>query len=428
MITIRNRILIKGEFAKNAITLTIGTSIAQAIPMLFYPVLGRIYTPAEFGLLAMLTSITAILVVLATGKYESSVLIADSKKDAANIVGLVLFMSISILIISFLVLQLLSEQIAEWFNEPNLKKWLFICPISAYAIIILYCYNEWCIRNKYFISLSWNKIINSAAITICKVLFGFVKFINSGLIVGDIIGRVISAVVVIFRALRKDRTALSEISFPRMKLLAKRYVKFPKFILPAELINVIGFSLPVFIIGIYFNSIEVGYYSMTMNVLLIPIGVISVAIRDTFRQRANEEYIKTGSCVKIFKQLLKLLTFWGIIASFILFFALPSIFSIVLGEQWRIAGEYSQILLPMITINFVATSLWGVFIIIEKTHIELYLQIYYTGITLFSLLLGCIISQNIKTCLMFFAIGRSSSYLLNIILSYWYSKRERTNV
>lgn len=428
MISIRNRIPIKGEFAKNALTLTIGTGIAQVFPMLFYPILGRIYTPAEFGLLATLTSIISILVVLSTGKYESTILIADSKKDAANIVGLVLLLSFSILIISFVALQLLQSQFAEWFNEPNLKKWLFICPIGAYAIIILNCYNEWCVRNKYFVSLSWNKIINSAAITINKVLFGFVNFISSGLIVGDITGRIISAVVVVIRALRKDKTDLFDISSSQMVLLAKRFVEFPKFILPAELINVIGFSLPVFIIGIYFNSIEVGYYSMTMNVLFVPISVISVAIRDTFRQRANEEYIKTGSCDKIFVRLFRILTFWGVIASVILFFALPTIFAIVLGEQWRIAGEYSQILLPMITINFVSTSLWGVLIIVEKTKMALYLEIYYTITTLISLLVGCIIFQDVKICLLCFTIGRGSAYLLNIFLSYKYSKGKTIDV
>jgi O-antigen/teichoic acid export membrane protein len=98
-----------------------------------------------------------------------------------------------------------------------------------------------------------------------------------------------------------------------MQYLAKRYVEFPKYSLPAQLLNTIGGSLPVLLIGAYFNSMEVGYYAMTMNVLGVPISVISIAIRDVFRQRANEEYIKTGSCLKIYKRLLKILIFCGIL-------------------------------------------------------------------------------------------------------------------
>jgi len=74
-------------------------------PLLFYPILGRIFTPEEFGLLATLTSITAILGVLATGKYDQGILIADSKKEAADLVGFTVLLSLIVLTISFITLQ-----------------------------------------------------------------------------------------------------------------------------------------------------------------------------------------------------------------------------------------------------------------------------------------------------------------------------------
>jgi O-antigen/teichoic acid export membrane protein len=416
------RLPLKSEFTKNAFTLTMGTSIAQAFPMLFYPILGRIFTPVEFGILATLSSITSILTVLASGKYEDSILITRTKSDAANIVGLVLVLSSFALLISFILLQTTSTKISVWFNEPDLKKLLFICPLSAFAIIIFNCYNEWCVRHKYFVSLSWNKITNSAATTLSKLLFGFVKIVSAGLVIGDLAGRIISAIGCIFRALLKDHKEFMQISFKQMRNLAIRYVEFPKFSLPAQLLNAIGMSLPVLMIGAYFNSSEVGYYAMTMNVLSVPVSVISVAIRDVFRQRANEEFVKTGNCVDLYKRLLKILTFCGVLGSILLVFALPCIFSIVLGEPWRIAGKYSQILLPMIAINFVGESLSGVLIITEKIKIVLHWQIYYVTITIISLLLGCIIFQDIKTSLICFSIGRITAYLLYIYLSYHYSK------
>lgn len=428
MTSIRKRFRIKGEFARNALTLSVGTSIAQAFPILFYPVLGRIFTPAEFGLLATLTSITSILMVLSTGKYESSVLITDSKKDGANVIGLVLLLSFSILSISFIALQLLSEQFGVWFNEPTLKKWLFICPISAYSIIIFNCYNEWCVRNKYFITLSSNKIVNSAAITLSKLFLGFVKITGNGLVVGDVIGRMISAGGCIFKAMQKDRKEFLDLSFKRMRHLAIRYQEFPKFFLPDQLLNIIGFSLPVLLIGAFYQSTEVGYYAMTMNVLSIPLTVISGAIRDVFRQRANEEFIKTGSCVNIYRKLLKNLVLGGLAGSIILFFTLPTIFAIVLGEQWRVAGEYSQILLPMMAIDFVAICFSGVLIVTEKLKVSFFWQIYYVGITCISLLLGLAVFQDMKISLICFAIGRSTAYLIFIFLTYKYSKGKTTNV
>jgi O-antigen/teichoic acid export membrane protein len=420
--TILNRLPIKGEFAKNALTLITGTSIAQAIPMLFYPVLGRIFSPVQFGVLATLTSIYTILAVIATGNYENTILIASTKKDAANIVGLILLLSSSFLIISFIVLQIYSNQISIWFNEPSLKKWLFVCPISAFALIIYYCYNEWCVRNKYFVKLSLNKITNSGATTLSKLLFGFVKVVSNGLVIGDLIGRLISAGACVFRALQKDRREFFQMSFKQMRHLAKRFVGFPKFSLPAQIFNTIGVSLPVLFIGAYFNSTEVGYYAMAMNILGVPISIISLTIKDVFRQRANEEYLKTGSCLNIFKRLLKVLILSGSLGSIILIFILPGVFSLFLGEKWRIAGEYSQILLPMMAIDFVCISLSGVFFITEKMKMFTYLELYYLVITIVSLLFGSIIFHGIKSALISFAIGRSSAYLLFILISYNYSK------
>lgn len=410
------------SFARDAFVLTVGTSIAQGFPLIFYPILGRIYTPAEFGLLATLTSIISILAVSATGKYEGSILIAEDKTDASNIIGLVMTLSLTVLGVSYIFLELLSNKLAIWFEEPGLKNWIFICPISAFAIICFNCFNEWCVRNKYFPRLSWNKIINAAATTLGKLFFGIVKVLSSGLILGDVLGRLISAGGSIYSALKNDGHLFSKVTISNMRLMAIRFNKFPKFVMPAELTNTLGVSLPILMIGFYFNSREVGYYAMTMNVLSVPISVISLAIRDVFRQRANAEYIEKGNCIGIFKRLLRLLIISGTIGSVVLLFVLPWIFSVFLGSQWRIAGEYSRILLPMIAIKFVNESLSGVFIITEKLKVTLFLEIYNVFIAFISFWLGFVIYKDMKLCLIFFTGGRITSYLLNTILSYKYAK------
>jgi O-antigen/teichoic acid export membrane protein len=423
-----DRYLKEEGFAKNAFVLTIGTTIAQAFPLIFYPVIGRIFSPEEFGLLATLTSITSILAVSATGKYEGSILIADDKVEAANIIGLVIVLSIIFLLISYLFLQMFSPRLMIWFDEPGLRKWMFVCPISAFAIILFNCFNEWCVRNKYFLRLSWNKIINAAATTLAKLFFGIARILSSGLVIGDLIGRLISASGSVFSAVHMDWRTFAKISSGRMKLAARRFIDFPRYVLPAQLINTVGVSLPVFMIGVLFNSKEVGYFSMTMNVISVPVSVISLAIRDVFRQRANEEFIAHGNCIGIYRRLLTLLSIAGGSGFFLLFFVLPGIFEVFLGSQWRVAGEYSQILIPMIAIKFVEESLSSVFIIAEKLRITLFLEIYNVSIAFLSFWLGFVIFRDMKLCLIFFASGRITSYLLNIILAYRVAKGDQSNV
>tara|TARA_R110002050_G_scaffold296359_1_gene456213 strand:+ start:6515 stop:7801 length:1287 start_codon:yes stop_codon:yes gene_type:complete len=416
------RFPIKGEFSRNALTLTIGTSIAQAFPILFYPILGRIFTPAEFGLLATLTSITSILAVIATGKYESSILIAETKVEAANIIGLVLSVSFLILSLSFFILQESSKQFALWFNEPALEKWLFISPLSAFVIIIYSCYNEWCVRNKYFLALSSNKITNAAFTTLGKLFFGLVKVTGNGLVIGDLLGRATTACFCIYRALKKDKIVFTGVHYKHFAHLGKKYIEFPKFTLPDQLLMSVGVSVPVLIIGAYFNNIEVGYYAMTMNILSVPVSVVSVAVRDVFRQRANEDFLKYGKCTALYMKLLVRLSIAGVLGSVGLYFILPHLFTLVLGEQWKVAGEYSQILLPMVTLNFVSMSLSGVLIVARKMKVSMYWQIYFAGITIISLFGGFFVFKTIEMTLVCFAAARSSAYLFYIFLSYKHSK------
>ena len=51
----------KSEFSRNVLTLMTGTTIAQAIPIAISPILTRIYSPEDFGLLALFLAVFSIL-------------------------------------------------------------------------------------------------------------------------------------------------------------------------------------------------------------------------------------------------------------------------------------------------------------------------------------------------------------------------------
>jgi O-antigen/teichoic acid export membrane protein len=419
---ILNIIPIKGDFAKNALTLTMGTGIAQVFPMLFYPILGRIFTPAEFGLLATITSITSILTVLATGKYESSILITETKQAAADIIVFVLVLSFSFLLISFIVLQVFAGKLSELLEEPGIKKWLFVCPLSAFAIIIFNCYNEWCVRNKYFINLSWNKITNSSAVTLSKLFFGITRVLTYGLVIGDLFGRIISSAGCIFRALKNDRAEFLNFSFNRVVILVKQYTDFPKYSLPDQLLDTLNSQLPTLMIAYFFMSTEVGYYSMAGNLLSVPASVIAVAIRDVFRQRANEEWVKNGNCKNIYNETVRMMVYIIIPASILLIIVLPDLFSLVLGKNWRIAGIYARILIANEAILFIFHVVAAVFIIANKMKVSLIWQVFSVLITVISLCIGCLIFKDIKLALICYVIARCIANLSRFYLTYSFSK------
>jgi len=413
----------RSEFGKNILTLSSGTALAQVIPFLFYPIIARIFTPAEFGLLATLTALFAILSEFSSGKYELGILVAKTKQDAVNLMGLTIFLSFIVITFIYLILQLFfADFLSQALKEPQLKKWLFVCPIAAFSIIIYNTYNEWCVRNGYFKRLAINKIINSTAITASELFLGFMKIFSQGLVMGDMIGRVISAGTCVFRAFQKDASAFKEISVIRIKKVAKEFAEFPKYIMPGRLLNEIGKRLPVFFLGYYFYSEEVGYFAMTTLVLYAPVSMISFAVRDVFRQRANEEFKNKGNCRTFYIKIFKILSIIVIIGSIVLILCLPFIFSIFIGEQWSTAAYYAQILTIPILLSFVSNSLFDVVIISNKLKFNFLWQLYYVLITFGGLWVGCVFYNSAVITIYFLAISRASAYILSILLSYYYSK------
>ena len=78
----------KSHFSRDVLTIFTGATIAQIIPVLVSPVITRLYGPADFGLLAVFTSITSIIAVIVCLRYESAIVLASSDEEAANVFGL----------------------------------------------------------------------------------------------------------------------------------------------------------------------------------------------------------------------------------------------------------------------------------------------------------------------------------------------------
>ncbi|WP_292521939.1 hypothetical protein [Methanoculleus sp.] len=78
------------SFATDVLKLVTGTTFAQIIAVLASPLLTRLYGPEAFGFLAIFTSITGILGVIACLRYEMAIMLPKTNEEAANLLDLCL--------------------------------------------------------------------------------------------------------------------------------------------------------------------------------------------------------------------------------------------------------------------------------------------------------------------------------------------------
>ncbi len=73
------------EHIRNFMTLFSSSAFAQGISLLLAPVLSRIFTPDDFGLVALYLGILSVLSVLSTAKYEQAIMLPRKNSDAVHI-------------------------------------------------------------------------------------------------------------------------------------------------------------------------------------------------------------------------------------------------------------------------------------------------------------------------------------------------------
>lgn len=414
------KLLPSSEFNKNVLTLMTGTTLAQAIPIAISPILTRIYTPEDFGMFALFMSIASIVAIIATGRYELAIMLPKKDEDSINIVVLSILIAFFVSFITFLIVLIFNAQLTDLLKNKEISNWLYFIPLSILLTGVYQSFNYWSNRKKKYKRLASNRIIKSSTIMVSNLGFGLGGFGASGLIVGQLAGQGVALTILAKMSLSDNKKIFEKISKSKIINLAKRYINFPKFLIVAHGMNTISLQLPIILLSRFFDSAVVGFFMLSQRVIRLPMSVIAVAIKDVFRQKASYDYANKGVCEQIFIKTFKRLIIISFVPFLIFFFTAPSLFSFIFGHNWRIAGEYAQILTPMFFLGFVVSPLSSVDSITGNQKFDLKWQSSLFVLTLCSLIIGSL--YNVKIALILYSIAYSIMYIIGCIFYYKFSK------
>lgn len=409
--------MLKNNFRKNILVLFSGTVLSQIIPILFLPILTRIFSPNQFGEYSLFIAITTILIILVTAKYELAIHLPKSLDKARRILNLTIFISLVISLVIFISLTII---ISIWNrysnNEVNLS-FIFFIVISILMMGIYYAYYQYLSRINEYKILGINKIIKQLFIGFATV--GLSVFTTHYmLIIGLIISQLIATLFLVRYTYKKDPDYKFKLEFKEFKMILKEYKDFPKFQIPTQLLNTGNFHLITLIFGVIFSSTIIGLYSLAQRMLRFPMVIIGHAITDVFRQRAAKDFNEFGNCKKIYLTTLKLLTMTGIPVFIVIFIFAPSVFGIMFGQDWYAAGEFVRYLLPMLLMQYIFSPLNAVFIIFNKQNVELYWQVFMMVFSIITITFAYLISGKAEIIILSYSLVNAMSYLVVGLLTF----------
>jgi|GEM_PF-4329939 len=354
------------EFHKNFITLLSGNGIALIIPLVFAPVVSRLYTPVNFGEYAIFASILSILTITCCGRYEQAFVLPADEQTALRLMRLAHALMWRIFGVCCLLALPLAWAVRNWTEWPGEYYVLFLpimVPVIGYYLIGYHWHN----RLKAYRRQTMSKLIQSAVTTAVTLICGFLTFGTWGLIFATTIGFVIGGFI-FYRPIRiglhnpKGKEGVSTL----LKELSQ-YNDFPRVNLINALIQSLNTEFIFFsVLARFYGMQMLGQFSFANRYIRAPLKVMNSAISHVFYKEAAVEWSSGRSFTRLFDRTLITVTSVAFPICGILLVFGPGLFSFIFGEEWRLAGRFAQILAPLLFLNFLTSSVTHITNVVEK--------------------------------------------------------------
>lgn len=408
-----NRFLPRSQFTRNVLMLMTGSTIAQAVPLAIMPILTRIYSPEDFGLLALYIAILSVVSVAATGRYELSIMLPEKDEDARILLQASAFIAFTLGMILFVLLFFFAEYLASFLGNPDIKKWLYLVPFTVSMTGLYQALTYWSNRQKRFKDTAVSRVNQSLSQGFFQAVFSFSKQ-SGGLIIGQTIGVFFGCLYLLLKK-RNYKRLITKVNIKKTLLQLRRYRDFPKYSIGGALCDNAAIQMPILILTKYYSSAVTGMFSLTFRVLSIPSILISSALSQVLFQkiveinntRPRELYSFT---IKVFFSLL--IVFLPVIP--LMWFLGEDIFSFVFGEEWKVAGEYAGYLTIAVAVRFCISPLSAIMTLNSNLKKGVIWQVLYLITITITLLIGS--RLNIEGFIKLFVIHEVILYLLYFIL------------
>lgn len=359
--------LFKNEFVKNFFTLLTGSAGAQFILFAVMPILTRIYSREVFGVFFAYSSLSMILSIAVTLRYELSIVLPKKNKDANELVILTIIIAIINSLLGFLFIAFFFDFIVQQVGEKGqiLGKWLYFIPLSTLATGVFQAFNYLNNRHKSYKIISAGKLTKSLVTAILQVGSGILKFVKTGLISGLICGQLFAAAYIAVTSIRKKKLQRRKIRFSELKKIALKYKDIPAYNTIISVLNTLSNQLPVLLLISYFGLAEAGIYGLANRVIQTPMGLISQSVGQVFYQKASEKYNDKQNMYLIVKKAFRDL-FKVAVIPFILLFCSTLLFSYLFGQEWEMAGKVARFLVPWLFVGFLNSPITYIITVLKR--------------------------------------------------------------
>lgn len=353
-------------YYKNFMTLLSGNTVSQLIPFLVAPIISRTYSPTEVATFSNFFAIVSVLGIIASGRLELAIPIVEKKRKAQDLVFSGLIFTVLITILSVLI-PVFSSEVGDFYNDDNLKEFLWLIPISVLIFGLLLIANNWILRLKDFKTIAIGKIAQSITNNGLTVALGLLKVGALGMIIGWMASQFVNLSILSRKISRKIVRRKTDFKVSLLKDTVIEFKEFPLINSAHAFMDIFATQFLLFwIITISFGKWELGVYAMMFRYIRGPIGLITSSLSQLFYVEAGNALNNKQPISPIFYRTIKITLIFAVGFSIIVLCFGQELFALYMGEKWRTGGLYAQYSLPVLFFTFITSPISGLTILFKK--------------------------------------------------------------
>ncbi len=366
------KLLFSNAFARSVSVLAGGTAAGQLIVVAASPILTRLYSPEDFGLLAVYAAILGMLGVIASLRYQLAIPLPNNDKEAASIAVLSLLVVAFMTLLTSVVVWLFGVQLVNLLGAPGLIPYLWMIPIGLLLVGVYQVFQYWAIRTRKFSNVARTRFSQSLFMVITQI--GGYALGPVALLFGRVVGQSAGIIGLGRSAFRNSSDHFRNVNVEKVIKSAGQHRKFPLVSTWAGLASAAGAQLPPLLIAAFLGIGAAGLFSLAQRVLAQPMSIVGKAISDVFYQKATHAH-REGGLAQIVQSVFSTLLVLGVPPAIAAFIFAPDIFVLVFGSDWHSAGMVARWMIPWMLSDFVVSPCTGIYPIINKHGVALRFQV-----------------------------------------------------
>lgn len=420
------RSLLGTELIRNFLKLFSSTMLAQGISFVMAPLFSRLYTPEEFGLVALYMGVLSIISVISTGKYEQAIMLPRQQHEAINLFFLVQLITLLVSLLVLAMMILFNDPLTRLLGNPQISPWLYWLPLSMLFHGLIQGATFLANRNKRFGAMAGSTLSQYIVLNGFRAIAGLMRTPFNGLIAAQLAGQLTGSIYMMSKTFTYIRRMMPWVSWSSIRAQAAAFSGYPRYNMMLNLTNNLSGSLPIFMFTWGFSPEAAGLYAFGYTFVFRPLGLFSQSTMQVLSQRIIEDHHQRRWIYPSLRKLVLRFFLLGLIPFLILALLGPWLFGVIFSQSYAPSGRILQILTPWLFLVFLTSPLSFIPELFFRQKKAMVIDMVYLVLRFFALGAG-IAANDFWLSLYLFSAVSVAVVLYNLLWYLQLAYRQRNN-